>query len=381
MFGYQDANNYSFASLNKLNNQDTSGIFRVQGGVATDLADITTAIAVNTTYAVRVARTGSTVKVYLGGQQVASASGVGTGSGKVGFGSRNDAGTFDDLVVTVNEAAPPPVGNTVQVSTASQLSVALANAAPGDRIVLASGTYSGHFGSTKSGTASAHIVLEGGAGAILHGGSRSGANHNLIDGVTVRDMGEEGVHFRAFSSDNTLQNSTVYDVGLLTPDYGEAVYLGSAKSNWGAYSGGQPDRSDGNKVLDNHLGPGVTAEAIGVKEGTAGGEIRGNFFEATGLSGANSADSWIDVKGNSYLIAGKTGVNPGGTSALLDGFQTHVAVSGWGDYNVFEDNEADVEASGYGFRIQTSGSQGTATHNAVTCRGARAPSPRCDRRP
>ncbi|MGH3881562.1 MAG: nitroreductase family deazaflavin-dependent oxidoreductase [Actinophytocola sp.] len=61
------------------------------------------------------------------------------------------------------------------------------------------------------------------------------------------------------------------------------------------------------------------------------------------MTGANFADSWLDVKGNGYLVADNHG-----STALRDGFQTHVAVEGWGRDNTFRHNTADVRGPGYG---------------------------------
>ncbi|CAG2182125.1 unnamed protein product, partial [Oppiella nova] len=83
--------------------------------------------------------------------------------------------------------------------------------------------------------------------------------------------------------------------------------------NW---AGGKQDKSDRNQVLNNKIGPGVTAECIDIKEGSCCGLIKGNTFDGSGLSGQNSADSWIDVKGDSYDIEGNTG-----SHSLKDGFQ------------------------------------------------------------
>ena len=278
---------------------------------------------------------------------------------------------------------------TVSVSTANQLRTALADAQPGDRIVLADGTYQGVFKALNNGTASQPIVLEGSANAILKGNGVAsgynlnllgdywvlrgftattaqkgivldGANHNLLEGLTVKNIGMEAIHFRAFSSYNTVQNSAITDTGVSNASYGEGVYIGSAHSNWGSISGGQPDKSDYNRVLNNKIGPNVRAEHVDIKEGTTGGEVSGNTFDGTGLSGENAADSWVDAKGNNYRITHNRG-----TYSLLDGFQTHIAVAGWGNGNIFSGNTADVRASGYGFRIQLSGSAGTSTGNVV----------------
>lgn len=293
---------------------------------------------------------------------------------------------------------PTPGGSVVNVANAGQLTTALANAQAGQTIQLADGTYSGRFVTTRSGTSSQKITLQGSRNAILNGGSNSsgygfnlkasywrligftvtnsqkgivldGASNNLLDDVYVHHVGQEAVHFRAFSSNNTIQNSLITDTGLQTSDYGEGIYLGTAESNWDTISGGNPDTSNNNKVLYNHIGPNVTAEHIDIKEGTTGGTITGNYFDGNGISGDHFADSWVDVKGNNYLLNNNIGQNTPGQSALVDGFQTHVILSGWGNNNVFSSNTANVNASGYGFNIQTSGS-GNVVYSNNTVTGA-----------
>ncbi len=287
---------------------------------------------------------------------------------------------------------------TVNVATASQLTTALQTAQPGDTINVAAGTYAGNFVATVSGTSTCHIILTGPSTTILDSGNNTtgyvfhlqanywelrgftvrnaqkgivldGANNNLIDGVTVKDIGDEGVHFRAFSSNNTIQNSTVTNTGLFDPGFGEGIYVGSANSNWDVCCNGQPDTSNNNKVLNNHLGPNIRAEPIDIKEGTTGGTIDGNYLDATGISGQNFADSWIDVKGNGYTISNSTGVNPNNNSCpnFCDGIQIHQALSGWGNNNTFKLNNLDVRSSGYGFWAQ-SGTTGNVvcTNNTVT---------------
>jgi hypothetical protein len=289
--------------------------------------------------------------------------------------------------------APCSVG----VSTAGALAAALQKAKPGQVLCLAPGTYRGQFVATVSGSADARIVLDGPADAVLDGGSvntgyalylngasywdvrgitvtnaKKGimldrATNVAIDGVTVRRIGEEGIHLRTNSTDNVVQNSTVSDTGLVTPAFGEGVYIGSAQSNWCTYTACQPDRSDRNVVRDNHLGPNVRAECVDVKEGTTGGVIAGNALDATGIAGANAADSWIDVKGNGYAVTGNIGVNPTGTTILKDGFQVHVAAPGWGNGNRFAGNVLDVRSTGHGIWVQATAQDTTVfADNTVT---------------
>lgn len=292
---------------------------------------------------------------------------------------------------------PGPAGylRVINVSTSTALQSALQNARPGDEIIMADGEYNGRFviDAAVSGTAARPVMLRGSRNAILNGGTIStgyvlhlqasywtlkgftltnglkglmvdGVRKSVIDSLKVFTIGEEAIHLRKFSSSNTIQRCEISQVGLKTPDYGEGIYIGSAKSNWATYTNGQPDLCDSNQVLNNHIGPGITAECIDVKECTTGGLIRGNYFDATGITGANSGDSWMDIKGNYYLIEDNTGYHPGGT-IFKDGFQVHVVYPGWGSYNEFRNNECSVNASGYGFNIQLSGSNGTSTGNKV----------------
>jgi hypothetical protein len=284
----------------------------------------------------------------------------------------------------------------VTVDSAEELTEALDDAQPGDIIELEPGDYAGTFAATASGTESEPITLTGPRGAILsndddgYGLHLDGADHwNLtgftvteaskgiildesdhvtIDDVEVYGVDAEAVHLRAASSDNVIQNSVIHDTGLEEPEYGEAIYFGSAVNNWpehGEDGGEGPDRSDRNQALNNTLGPNVTAEHIDIKEGTEGGIVRGNTFDGDGISGANYADSWMDVKGNGYLIASNTGTF-GGEGEFVDGYQTHIRVDGWGCGNTFRANDSDLGgAEGYAINIEDPEDCGD-TPNVVT---------------
>ena len=111
-------------------------------------------------------------------------------------------------------------------------------------------------------------------------------------------------------------------------------------------------------MVDNRIYA-VTAENIDVKEGTTGGVIAGNDLDGAGLTGDHYADSWIDLKGNDYLVADNTGVD-----SLLDGFQTHVQLDGWGERNVFRGNRLTVRAAGVGINVYRADG---GTGNVVAC--------------
>jgi len=290
----------------------------------------------------------------------------------------------------------PDGGRLVNVSSSAQLVAALKDARPGDVIKLADGTYTdasmkvgdytGAYAANVSGTAARPISLIGSNKAVIDGGG-TGRHYGLylvdsdywnikgitvtnatkavvldhssnvtIDSIDVHTVGQEGIHLRKNSSYNIVKNNRVWDTGLKNATYGEGIYVGSANSNWGRYSGGQPDRSDYNKLLGNHISH-TGAESMDIKEGTTGGLIEGNTFDGTGMSGS-WADSWIDMKGNNWTVKGNTGMN-----AKLDGFQVHGALAGWGNNNTFVDNTAEVNAKGYGFLLQNN-----VSGNVISCK-------------
>jgi hypothetical protein len=149
------------------------------------------------------------------------------------------------------------------------------------------------------------------------------SHHVTIDGVRVHHVEDEGVHFRRSSADGVIRNSRIEYTGLVQPGFGEGVYIGSAVSNWGCHgNSGGADRSDRVQVLNNVIGPYVTAESIDIKEGTFNGVVRGNTFNGQGISGQNSGDSWVDAKGIGYVIENNTGTfaNPG---TFANGYETH----------------------------------------------------------
>jgi hypothetical protein len=348
---------------------------------------------------------GSGASSSSGGSGAASASGSGGASASAGGGSSKgkDAGKSPNTTNSSNKAKssqPRSTGSTstsaspattsaagaglpvaqpsscpkatITVRTSAQLSAALAAAKPGDSIVLAPGVYTGNFVATASGTASQPIYLCGARDAILDGGTvtvgyalylnparywrvigfsirnaqkgvvTDGTTHSVIQDLSVHDIGDEGIHLRSASTYTVVLNNTVTRTGLHDAKFGEGIYVGSARSNWSKYGGGGPDRSDHNVIQGNTISF-TSAESIDIKEGTTDGAALGNSFDGTGMHGA---DSWVDVKGNNWLIAGNTGRN-----APTDGFQTHQIVDGWGTGNVFRDNTAAVNGPGYAFHL------------------------------
>lgn len=268
------------------------------------------------------------------------------------------------------------------VSTAAQLTAALAAARPGTSISMADGTYAGHFAAAATGTSKQPIWLCGGPGAVLDGGGtdlgyvlhlqrvsfwrvvgftvRNGqkgvvadaTTDTVIQGLTVHSIGDEGIHLRAASTGNAVIGNTVHSTGLHRAKFGEGIYVGSARSNWGRYGAGGPDRSDRNLLKGNTISN-TGAEAIDMKEGTTGGAAIGNTFDGQGMTGA---DSWVDVKGNEWIIEDNTGRN-----SPRDGFQTHQIVAGWGTGNMFQRNVVEGDLPGLGINLTP------VLGNVVTC--------------
>lgn len=130
---------------------------------------------------------------------------------------------------------------TVTVSTVAELKSALANAMPGDEIIVKPGTYVGTFTSSVDGTSSNPITITSESSsnkAILKGnGTSSGtvlnikgdhwkirhlkvtnaqkgiildnANHCHIYNCEVYDVGMEGIHLRDNSSNNIVDMCTI----------------------------------------------------------------------------------------------------------------------------------------------------------------------------
>jgi hypothetical protein len=291
-------------------------------------------------------------------------------------GPTSSSGTSSAAPSTPTQPATPPSGcdgaSVVDVTTADELQSALNDAVPGQVIRLADGTYEGNFLAGAQATADQPIQLCGSRAAVLDGGAvdgdytlhLSGAAYwqvtgltvtggkkgvmvdagvgNRIEDLMVTSMGDEAIHLRTNSTDNVITGNTVRDTGLRKPKYGEGIYVGTAESNWCQISNCEPDRSDRNVIEGNNIS-GTTAESVDIKEGTTGGTLRGNTFDGAAMV---ESDSWVDVKGNGWMIEGNTG-----THTPQDGFQVHQAVDGWGENNVFVGNTAAVDGAGYAINV------------------------------
>ncbi len=281
---------------------------------------------------------------------------------------------------------------TIAVSSQEQLRQALADAQPGDLITLAAGTYTepNAWRAAAAGSAAHPITLRGPRAAVLTSGGTSEdyglyvtgdywriegltvansskgiiverAKGTVIDSVHVHTIGEEAIAFRACSTDSVLRNSLVEDTGLVTPAYGEGVYVGTAQSNWdkpGRTCIDGKDHSNGTLIEGNTFRT-IAAEGADLKEGTDNGTLRNNIFDNTAFSGANYADSAVDAQGNNWRITNNVVRNPSG--AFLDGMQSHELIPGYGTGNVFSGNRIEGSIRGFGIGLSPQ------LNNRVSC--------------
>ncbi|MDC7220577.1 MAG: hypothetical protein PQJ59_11645 [Spirochaetales bacterium] len=264
----------------------------------------------------------------------------------------------------------------VYCDTASELTSALSSASAGDKIIIAAGTYTDTFKLEAGGSQNSPIwivgedstnmpVLDGddynnNTVLAIDGGDVSGisyvyvqdikvtngrtgismdqADYITIDSVEVYDVGQAGIHVRDESEYNIIKDSTVSNTGLYNVKYGEAIYIGSDNTKWTANGGSYDPACDYVQILNNTLGPGVTAEHIDVKEGSSYAYIIGNTFDASGMIDIiNGGLSFIDFKGNYAECAYNTG-DQNYNEYFENAFEINDKWTGWGNYNDIHNN-------------------------------------------
>jgi len=280
----------------------------------------------------------------------------------------NNNGKLDicDLCIMKSLLLPPENTQTekIRVSTTEELKTALENAKAGDEILVAEGEYiySGStakgfmYKCTADGTEEKPIILRSENSekpAVLSGfaadkntvlavtgdwweirdlritNAQKGiiidnSNHTKIIGCEVFGTGSEGIHFRDNSSYGLVENCSIHDTGIVSPGYGEAVYIGSAKSTTG-----YGFDCHYNTVRGCRLGPNVAAEHVDVKEYTIGTVIENCIFDGTGISGENSAKSFVNIKGNDCILRNNEGYR-NGNDKIQRAFEQNSVVDGWG---------------------------------------------------
>jgi hypothetical protein len=297
------------------------------------------------------------------------------------------------------------------LASAAAIQDAMRNATPGTTIYLAPGVYVGSKSSScdpdsrgcfytgKSGTSSDPIVIRScdpAHPAVLSGSSLSDGsyvlhltgdwwevrdvvvtngqkgvmidhgNHNLLSGIDVHRVGDEGVHFRDGSSYNYLSHSRIHDTGNYQPRFGEGAYVGSD------YASSYQHDVIGNVIHDTRFDGDITAEHVDIKEGADGTVVEFCTFDATGITGSNSGDCFIDAKGVNSVIRYNRG-DRRRNAKVSDAFQVSAHGSGYptGKNNRFYQNTVNLDdCSGYVVNAG-SGTANTTAHDDVRIGGGR----------
>lgn len=261
-------------------------------------------------------------------------------------------------------------GRKIEVSNIEDLFVAARNAQPGDTILVAPGTYdyTTYQGAQKidtsaEGTNEAPITLTAAdpenppviTGTTAENGyvlqitgdywivenliittSQKGivldnSNHTIIRNCDIGNTGSEAVALRDGSSYCLVQDCNIHDSGLITPGYGEGVYIGSS------YTVSGFDYKCDNNTVDGCTFKNIAAEHVDVKEFTTGTEIFNCTFYGDGMSGQNFAGSFIDIAGNECYVHDNIGYR-NNNSQIVAAFEIHDQADGWGYHNRFENN-------------------------------------------
>lgn len=261
-------------------------------------------------------------------------------------------------------------GRKVYVSDVEELFNAVRNALPGDIIMIASGTYdyttfqqAQKIDTSASGTINSPIRLtavdpqspplitgtnpENGYVLQITGDywiienlcistSQKGivldnSNHTIIRNCDIGNTGSEAIAVRDGSSHCIIQNCNIHDSGLVTPSYGEGVYIGSSYTVTGF------DYKCDYNIVDGCIFKNISAEHVDVKEYTTGTEIKNCTFYGDGMSGMNYAGSFIDIAGNECCVHDNTGYRNNNPN-IVASFEIHEQVKGWGYHNQFENN-------------------------------------------
>lgn len=291
----------------------------------------------------------------------------------------NILNVFDLCAIKQKLISEETLTKKVYVENTEELKNALESAKAGDEIILAEGeyVYSGAtpkgymFTGSADGTEENPIIIRSDnpeKPAIISGSTTSSkialtilgdwweirdlkvtnaqkgimldnSNHTKIMNCEVYNIGSEGIHFRDNSSYCLAESCYVHDTGVVSPGYGEAVYVGSAKSTTGyGYE------CHYNTIRNCKLGPNVAAEHVDIKEYTIGTTVENCTFDGTGMSGANSAKSFINIKGNDCVIINNVGYRNGCT-AIQRAFEQNNVVENWGQNAMVYGNKVYMDTA------------------------------------
>lgn len=277
----------------------------------------------------------------------------------------------------------PTMATVYTCSSVSEIRTAMSSVVAGDEIVITPGTYTAsgvaasgtaaYFYGSANGTASNPITIRSQSSSnpatlsgnnvasltvlrivgdywvvqdlILTTGQKGlifdNANYCEAIDCEVHGIGLEGIHVRDGSDHVTIDGCKIYDTGNTGAGFGEGIYIGTDKGTWSSYD----PYVDYTTVRNCEIGPDVRAEALDIKEGSTETVVEGCTFDASGLSGSNFADSFIDLKGTRCYIRCNT-FNRNGESNLTKGIAAiyrSVALSSY-EHSI-HDNTFNMDAS------------------------------------
>lgn len=313
------------------------------------------------------------------------------------YGIATFSGVKDSGQVQVSPASTPAYSScddlptplrTVNVSTSSQLSAARSSALPGDRIVLAPGSYAGTSLTGKNGTSTNPIVICGPRTAVVSSGLSltnsawwiyqgftlyngfqplllKNVDNSRMQGLLIRKVGQEAVHLLCGAADNVMAGNTIDSTGTSVAQYGEGFYVGTDPSNRTMHCGSSTDNSTNNVIEDNIIGPRVTGEAVDIKPNADGTILRRNTFDRTGSAFIDGFSmSCVTLRATGVVLQENTCTIP-----TLAGTKNGFHQWGTGSGATYHDNViTGVKSDGWGFKID-SGSWTLDCDNSVTPSG------------
>jgi hypothetical protein len=147
-----------------------------------------------------------------------------------------DGGNTTRTATSRTRAVPlanPVTPRAVAVSTSAQLTTALSNAAPGDVITLANGTYTGPISISRSGTATNPIFIRGASrdGVVINAPGAAAGVQVVGSYVTVEDLTIQGSTWGMYlnSQSNTSSNVVARRLKIVNVSYGIQAKLGTKR--------------------------------------------------------------------------------------------------------------------------------------------------------
>jgi hypothetical protein len=258
------------------------------------------------------------------------------------------------IIAILSLAFGSACAKTLWVSNTIMLKAALTNELY-STVQLSKGIYNGPITIKRT-----NFVLTSSCNAVIDGGSNKGAVltiygtnvkinflsfrnaekgiivnngfHNQISKCSVYNTLQEGIHILNGSWANKIYDCKVTNTGLLKPEFGEGIYIGSDYEKWDIYI----KECDENIISNNQIGPDVRAECIDLKEGSSYNIITKNIFYASGIVNLNGSSSFIDIKGNRNIIDNNTGYQDTGNITAC--YELHRKMIYWGQSNTVVNN-------------------------------------------